>query len=73
MKLPYSSSAADIVVEGGLIPPIFNPDLIAGTPWGSITITFFERKTGLMEWTTTNLNNQLGSMLLVPIVGAWNQ
>ncbi len=35
---------------GGRSPPDFDPDDVAGTPWGSITLEFSDCDTASMSW-----------------------
>ena len=58
-------------VEGGNFPPLFDPELIAQVPWGSITITFESCDAGTMEWTTSEPGYQSGSMPLARLADLW--
>ena len=39
-------------VEGGAFPPLFDPDNVSVSPWGTFTLTFSDCNHALFEWTT---------------------
>lgn len=60
------------IMEGGMFPPDFDPDMVNQVPWGRIEIEFTACNEGVMRWTTDVPGYSDGEMPLRRLTSLWD-